>query len=158
MSNEMELLRASQVLDATGAAGTATVSEQEMPPAPPALSVEVTLAAKLSLADFQNAVPLLRELTVESTLKSDTVQLELLLTSTPAFVKPKTWRLDAIRAGVCLEELVALAALVVNPAASDDENLVAMARELGLLQLRAASRGRLEQALLRFRAGKELGG
>lgn len=59
---------------------------------------------------------------------------------------------------VCLEELVALAALVVNPAASDDENLVAMARELGLLQLRAASRGRLEQALLRFRAGKELGG
>lgn len=99
MSNEMELLRALQVLDATGAADTATVSEQEVPPAPPALSVEVTLAAKLSLADFQNAVPLLRELTVESTLKSDTVQLELLLTSTPAFVKPKTWRLDAIRAG-----------------------------------------------------------
>ncbi|WP_431262161.1 DUF3320 domain-containing protein [Roseateles chitinivorans] len=57
---------------------------------------------------------------------------------------------------VCLEELTALAALVVNRAASDDDNLVAMARELGLLQLRAASRGRLAQALARFRAGQDL--
>ncbi|MNV73129.1 hypothetical protein D3C71_1662610 [compost metagenome] len=52
---------------------------------------------------------------------------------------------------VCIEELVALAAYGVDAAASDDENLVAMARELGILRLRASSRGRLEEALRRFR-------
>jgi len=65
----------------------------------PALTLEVSLATKLSLADFQNAVPLLRELTLVSTLKDDTGQLELSLTSTPAFVKSKTWRLESVRAG-----------------------------------------------------------
>ncbi|WP_431262162.1 DUF4011 domain-containing protein [Roseateles chitinivorans] len=100
MSNKMESLQASQALDATDATSVAPDSDHAAPlEPPPALSVDVTLAAKLSLADFQNAVPLLRELTVASTLKSDTGQLELSLTSTPAFVKPKTWRLDAIRSG-----------------------------------------------------------
>jgi hypothetical protein len=51
----------------------------------------------------------------------------------------------------CMEELVELARGVVDPTATDDDNLVAMARELGLLRLRASSRGRLEEALKRFR-------
>ena len=53
---------------------------------------------------------------------------------------------------VCIEELVALAESVVSAAATDDENLLFMARELGILRLRASSRGRLEEALKRFRA------
>ncbi|HEX7636086.1 MAG TPA: DUF3320 domain-containing protein, partial [Noviherbaspirillum sp.] len=52
---------------------------------------------------------------------------------------------------ICMEELVTLAASVVDPAATDDDNLVAMARELGVLRLRASSRGRLEEAVRRFR-------
>ncbi|PBI87703.1 RecBCD enzyme subunit RecD [Variovorax boronicumulans] len=78
----------------------ATTSEAA-PPAiePPTLSIEVALASKLSLADFQNAVPLIRELTLASNLPGDTGQLQLSLSSTPAFVKPKTWRLDAVTAG-----------------------------------------------------------
>ena len=64
-----------------------------------ALTIEATLAAKLSLADFQNAVPLLRDLTLVSTLRDDAGSLELSLMSTPAFVRPKTWRLESIRAG-----------------------------------------------------------
>jgi hypothetical protein len=52
---------------------------------------------------------------------------------------------------VCMEELVALAGHVLDAAATDDENLVAMARELGILRLRASSRVRLEDALRRFR-------
>jgi hypothetical protein len=53
---------------------------------------------------------------------------------------------------VCMEELVALADHVVDPTATDDENLVVMARELGILRLRVSSRGRLEDALRRFRS------
>lgn len=53
---------------------------------------------------------------------------------------------------VCIEELMALAESVVSAAATDDENLVFMARELGISRLRASSRGRLEEALKRFRA------
>jgi hypothetical protein len=53
---------------------------------------------------------------------------------------------------VCMEELVALAESVVSAAATDDENLVLMARELGISRLRASSRGRLDEALKQFRA------
>src|SRR4051812_26900639 len=100
MSDKMDSPRAFQVPDAAGVAEVEATNEQALLSEPlPTLAIEVTLAAKLSLADFQNAVPLLRELALASTLKGDTGQLELSLTSTPAFVKPKTWRLDAIRAG-----------------------------------------------------------
>lgn len=77
-------------------------SEQNSEPADlsgPTLSVQAVMAPKLSLADFQNAVPLIRDLAVVSTLTEDTGQLELSLSSAPAFVKPKTWRLDAVRSG-----------------------------------------------------------
>lgn len=52
---------------------------------------------------------------------------------------------------VCLEELKALAVILDRPGLSDDEVLVAMARELGVLRLRAASRFRLEAALFKSR-------
>lgn len=100
MSNEMESPRA-LLVPATEAGSAVDLSDEEaktLEP-PPALYIEVSLASKLSLADFQNAVPLLRELTLVSTLESDTSQLEVSLSSTPAFVRPKTWRLDAIQAG-----------------------------------------------------------
>jgi len=60
------------------------------------LSVDATTIAKLSLADFQNAVPLIRELAVVSTLATDSGPLELTLSSEPAFFKGKTWRLDSV--------------------------------------------------------------
>ena len=52
---------------------------------------------------------------------------------------------------VCIEELVALAESVVSAAATDDENLLLMARELGISRLRTSSRGRLDEALKQFR-------
>ncbi|MDI1349850.1 DUF4011 domain-containing protein [Aquabacterium sp.] len=72
----------------------------ELPELPePMLTIQAVMAPKLSLADFQNAVPLIRDLSVVSTLTEDTGQVEVSLSSTPAFVKPKTWRLDTVRAG-----------------------------------------------------------
>lgn len=100
MSEKIDSPRAFHVPTEAGVEAVPNGEDGERPPEPPpVLSIEVTLAGKLSLADFQNAVPLLRELALVSTLPNDTPQLELSLTSTPAFVKPKTWRLDSVRAG-----------------------------------------------------------
>lgn len=63
------------------------------------LKVEATFVAKLNLADFQNAVPLIRELSVVSTLEQNSKALEVVLEAIPPFVKPRTWRLDAVGAG-----------------------------------------------------------
>ena len=63
------------------------------------LRIEATFSTKLNLADFQNSVPLLRELQVVSTLAEESKGLELVLESIPAFVRTKRWRLDSVGAG-----------------------------------------------------------
>lgn len=61
--------------------------------------IEATLVSKLNLADFQNAVPLLREVSVANDAEASISNLELEVTSLPPFLKPKVWRIDAIGAG-----------------------------------------------------------
>ena len=61
--------------------------------------VDATLIAKLNLADFQNAVPLLRELSIVNGTKEVAKDLELRIESVPGFLKPKVWRIDAVGAG-----------------------------------------------------------
>ena len=61
--------------------------------------VDATLAAKLNLADFQNAIPLLRELSIVNRTKEDAKNLELRIESVPGFITPKVWRIDAVAAG-----------------------------------------------------------
>lgn len=62
------------------------------------LKIDVTLIAKLNLADFQNAVPLLRDLSLINETDQAYEQVELLLTSDPPFLKPRRWRIDALAA------------------------------------------------------------
>ncbi|AVS70338.1 DNA helicase [Paracidovorax avenae] len=62
------------------------------------LKIDVTLIAKLNLADFQNAVPLLRDLSLINETEQSYEQVELLLTSDPPFLKPRRWRIDALAA------------------------------------------------------------
>ncbi len=61
--------------------------------------IAAVVITKLNLADFQNAVPMLRELSVANDAAVEAKELELSLASTPAFLKPKTWHIDAIAAG-----------------------------------------------------------
>lgn len=63
--------------------------------------IKATLVSTLNLADFQNAVPLLRDLRIVNDATDEVRELELGLTSGPAFLKPKTWRIDAVGAGQC---------------------------------------------------------
>lgn len=50
---------------------------------------------------------------------------------------------------ICEQELLSLAYRVIGSGKSGEEALIAMAREIGLMKLRAASRGRLEAVLAR---------
>lgn len=61
--------------------------------------VEAILVGKLNLADFQNAVPMLRELSLVNDTNDAAKELELHVESVPAFLKPKVWRVDAVAAG-----------------------------------------------------------
>ncbi|WP_229414935.1 hypothetical protein [Massilia aurea] len=57
--------------------------------------IHISNASKLNLADFQNAVPLLRELAIANQSDRELLQLQVRLESFPPFVKPKTWSIDA---------------------------------------------------------------
>ena len=61
--------------------------------------IRATLAPKFNLAFFQNAVPILSELALINDAKQDLHKLKLTLTSIPAFIKTKTWHLDALASG-----------------------------------------------------------
>ena len=61
--------------------------------------IDATLVAKLNLADFQNAVPMLRELSIVNTSAEAARDLELRIESIPPFLRPKIWRVDVLEAG-----------------------------------------------------------
>lgn len=77
-------------MDETQLEGSATAAE---------LKIDITLIAKLNLADFQNAVPLVRDLWLVNETDQTHEQVELILTSDPPFLKPRRWRIDALAAG-----------------------------------------------------------
>ncbi|NTV95862.1 MAG: DUF3320 domain-containing protein [Thiobacillus sp.] len=63
------------------------------------VTLAASLGAKLNLADFQNAVPILRELAVVNDTAGDLAELDLSIESTPPFLKTKHWHIDSIPAG-----------------------------------------------------------
>jgi hypothetical protein len=58
-------------------------------------SVVISNSSKLNLADFQNSVPLLRELEVVNNSERVLSHLQVRLESYPPFLKSKTWSIDA---------------------------------------------------------------
>jgi very-short-patch-repair endonuclease len=65
----------------------------------PLLTISAALGAKLNLADFQNAVPILRELSVINDTSENLAELDLRIESTPAFLKTRHWHIDSVNAG-----------------------------------------------------------
>lgn len=57
--------------------------------------IRLSNAGKLNLADFQNSVPLLLELTVVNDSERELSDLQVCLQSYPPFLKPKTWSIAA---------------------------------------------------------------
>ncbi|PJJ17449.1 AAA domain-containing protein [Janthinobacterium sp. 67] len=63
--------------------------------ATPEYAIRISNASKLNLADFQNSIPLLRELTIVNDGNGEITDLRLRLESFPPFLKSKTWLIDA---------------------------------------------------------------
>jgi very-short-patch-repair endonuclease len=61
--------------------------------------LRVAGVAKLNLADFQNAVPALRELAVVNDTAAEIAHLTLTVSSEPPFLRPRAWHLDAVAPG-----------------------------------------------------------
>ena len=61
--------------------------------------IGVSVVEKLNLADFQNAVPLLRQLRLQNNTSDDLSELELSIESSPPFLKAKVWRLALLTKG-----------------------------------------------------------
>jgi hypothetical protein len=85
----------------TGAEITAVDMDKEPSDAgsAPAVRIEATIAPRLSLAFHQNAVPVLRELTLINDGADALGGVDLTLSSEPPFLTPKTWRIDSVGAG-----------------------------------------------------------
>lgn len=76
-----------------------TQGAAEAQPPAPKVDLKVATIARLNLADFQNSVPALRELTVHNGTEAVLQELDLHVTSEPAFLKPREWHLDRVEAG-----------------------------------------------------------
>ena len=65
----------------------------------PMVRIEASLTPRLNLAFHQNSVPFLRELVIVTDGEATLTGVELTLSSEPGFLKPRTWRIDAIGSG-----------------------------------------------------------
>ncbi|WP_421021795.1 hypothetical protein, partial [Klebsiella pneumoniae] len=65
---------------------------------PKEVKILATLVAKLNLADFQNAIPVIRELRISNETEDRFVNATLTLTSEPEVFKAKVWRIDEVAA------------------------------------------------------------
>ena len=70
--------------------------EDELEPRVEPIRIEATLATKLNLAAFQNAVPVITGLAVVNDADTSLSNLELGVRSEPTFFQPKTWRIDEL--------------------------------------------------------------
>ncbi len=67
------------------------------------LQIASTISAKIGFASHQNSVPVVRELEVRNDGETALENLVLELSSDPPFLEPKSWRIDALRAGSALQ-------------------------------------------------------
>lgn len=71
----------------------------EQPPPPPRAALRATLQPVLNAALWQNSVPILSELALTNTSTESLDELTIELTSEPAMLRPRTWRLQQLRPG-----------------------------------------------------------
>ena len=79
--------------------------------------INAASAAKIGFASHQNAIPVVRELSVSSTAEQLSEGLKLTLFGDPPFVQPKSWRIDALAPGDTLriaDRDIALNATLLN--------------------------------------------
>lgn len=84
------------------AEGAAIIEEAVQEPAK-TVKIDTTLVTKLNLADYMNAVPVIRELRIRNETSQHYRSLTLSLSAEPAIFKPKTWNIDYLSANAFLQ-------------------------------------------------------
>lgn len=84
------------------AEGVATIEEAAQAPAK-TVRIDTTVVSKLNLADYMNAVPVIRELRIHNETAQHYRSLTLSLSAEPAIFKPKTWNIDYLSANAFLQ-------------------------------------------------------
>ncbi|WP_374834367.1 hypothetical protein [Daeguia caeni] len=72
------------------------VTAVETPQSP---GIFADIASSFTYASYQNAIPVLRRVGVENRSDRQVDSLRLELSSTPAFLRPKTWTIDRVIPG-----------------------------------------------------------
>ncbi|ENA27476.1 hypothetical protein HMPREF1487_09132 [Pseudomonas sp. HPB0071] len=62
----------------------------------PTIKIQHTIVSKLNLADYQNAIPVIRELKIINETQQRYHELVLSLSSSPEIFKPTTWHIDSL--------------------------------------------------------------
>lgn len=75
------------------------IEPAELPKELRCVRIQSTLAGKVNLADFQNAIPVIRELSVANDTDADIKDVRLTVSSEPSFFKLKSWYIDHVAAG-----------------------------------------------------------
>lgn len=65
----------------------------------PDITIEADIAGCFTYASFQNAIPVIRSITIANPTATNREGLELRLTSNPPFLRAKTWSIDRILSG-----------------------------------------------------------
>src|SRR4051812_41295829 len=76
-----------------------TASQIPEPTQPPLARLQATLQPLLNAALWQNNVPILSELVLTNLGPDSLGEVTVDLTSQPAFLRPKAWRLQQLRPG-----------------------------------------------------------
>ena len=66
---------------------------------PPSFEIDADVAGSFTYASYQNAIPVLRSLTIANPTDRHVEQCRLAMVSTPAFLRPKLWMLDRLTPG-----------------------------------------------------------
>ncbi len=67
--------------------------------AAPKVSVTTEITSVVSFAGYQNAIPLLRNLSIANNSRENLENLELIIESHPAFIRRKIWKIERILSG-----------------------------------------------------------
>lgn len=66
---------------------------------PPSVAIDAEIAGSFTYASYQNAIPVLRSLTIANPTDGHFEKCRLSMVSTPAFLRPKLWTLDRLAPG-----------------------------------------------------------
>ncbi|MCG6203147.1 DUF3320 domain-containing protein [Rhodopseudomonas sp. HC1] len=67
--------------------------------AKPVVSISADLAEKFTFASHQNSIPVIRNIAISNTTADSLQHLNLELTASPAFLRPKIWTIDRLLTG-----------------------------------------------------------